>query len=168
MEYGFETLSERHREPVIDIFNGFIVGGFAAYPEEKVDYGFFDRLLEMARGYPAVAATDRDGRVVGFGMLRPYHFASTFRRTAEVSYFLIPECTRQGIGTMMLKMFLAEAKRMGIDTVLASISSRNRESIGFHEKHGFRECGRFRRVGRKFGKDFDVVWMQKFVTWPGA
>jgi len=33
--------------------------------------------------------------------------------------------------------------------------------IEFHLKNGFRECGRFMKVGRKFGEDFDVVWMQK-------
>jgi L-amino acid N-acyltransferase YncA len=47
-----------------------------------------------------------------------------------------------------------------VDTILASISSRNDGSIRFHKKNGFRECGRFRRVGRKFGQDFDIVWMQ--------
>ncbi len=50
---------------------------------------------------------------------------------------------------------------MGIDSLLVNISSRNRESLGFHLKNGFRECGRFLKVGRKFGEDFDAVWMQK-------
>jgi phosphinothricin acetyltransferase len=49
---------------------------------------------------------------------------------------------------------------MDVDTILAHTSSRNTASIRFHRKHGFRECGRLRRVGRKFGKDFDVIWVQ--------
>jgi L-amino acid N-acyltransferase YncA len=28
-------------------------------------------------------------------------------------------------------------------------------------KNGFRECGRFLKIGRKFGEDFDAVWLQK-------
>ncbi len=34
---------------------------------------------------------------------------------------------------------------------------------GFLETLGFEECGRLKRVGRKFGRDFDVVYMQRFL-----
>jgi phosphinothricin acetyltransferase len=50
---------------------------------------------------------------------------------------------------------------MKINSLLANISSRNRQSLEFHRKNGFRECARFPKVGRKFGEDFDAVWMQK-------
>ena len=54
-------------------------------------------------------------------------------------------------------------RKSHIDTLLADISSLNEPSIKFHEKLGFSHCGSFKRVGRKFGKDFDVVWMQKLL-----
>ncbi len=161
MKYELERLTERHRKPVIDIFNFFVKNGFAAYPDTEVEYGFFDRVLEMTKGYPAFAAKDTADRTVGFGLLRPFLFAATFKRTAEVTYFLLPDTTRQGLGTTILERLIGEAKTMGIDSILASISSRNVESIHFHLKRGFVECGRFEAVGRKFGQDFDVVWMQK-------
>ncbi|MBE0481730.1 MAG: GNAT family N-acetyltransferase [Dehalococcoidia bacterium] len=63
----------------------------------------------------------------------------------------------------MLSLLIREASQMGIDTLLASISSRNQSSIDFHKKNGFTECGKFVSIGRKFGQDFDVVWMQKFL-----
>jgi len=52
---------------------------------------------------------------------------------------------------------------MGISSILASISSRNEESIAFHRSLGFRECGRLEAIGRKWGKVFDVVWMQRML-----
>jgi phosphinothricin acetyltransferase len=61
----------------------------------------------------------------------------------------------------MLSRLAEEAGRMGIDSLVASISSENPESIAFHVKNGFRECGRFDRAGRKNGREFDIVWMQK-------
>ena len=63
----------------------------------------------------------------------------------------------------MLKRLISDARKMKIKTLLASISSRNKESIAFHKKHGFIECGRFKDIGRKRGKLFDVVWMQKVI-----
>jgi len=58
---------------------------------------------------------------------------------------------------------LQEAKEKGISSILAGISSLNSVSLAFHKKRGFQECGRFQKIGRKWGQDFDVVWMQKII-----
>jgi L-amino acid N-acyltransferase YncA len=164
MDYSFEQMSESHRQAVIDIFNHFISRSFAAFPEETVDYPFFDRFLEISRGYPALVIKTGTGQIVGFGLMRPYHFAGSFKRTAGLAYFILQEHTRKGLGTAMLNLLVSEARVKGIDSLLASISSHNEESIRFHLQNGFRECGRFLRVGRKFGEDFDVVWMQRHLA----
>jgi phosphinothricin acetyltransferase len=162
-DYIFEKMSESHRAAVIDIFNYFIRHSYAAYFEEAVDYLFFDHFLKMSRGYPALVIKNDGQQAVGFGFMRPHHLADSFKRAAEVTYFILPEYTRKGLGTAMLDFFAEEARQRGIDSLLANISSRNEESIRFHLKNGFRECGRFLKVGRKFGEDFDVVWMQKIL-----
>jgi phosphinothricin acetyltransferase len=59
--------------------------------------------------------------------------------------------------------FISEAKTMGIRIFLASISSLNEQSIQFHLKHGFVECGRFKGIGKKHGRTFDMIWMQKYL-----
>lgn len=160
MDYILETMSESHRQAVIDIFNYYIQNSYAAYPDQPVEYHFFDRFMEISQGYPTAVAKAA-ANVVGFGFLRPFHPASTFRRTAEVAYFIMPEHTRQGLGTAMLGYFTEQAQKLGIDSILASVSSHNPESLNFHVKKGFQECGRLPGVGRKFGRDVDVVWLQK-------
>jgi phosphinothricin acetyltransferase len=153
-------MTDEHRKAVIDIFNHYIVNSFAAYPADPVGYEFFDRFLEMTRGYPAVVARDDAETVVGLAFLHPYRSGRTFQRVAEVTYFVLPEHTGRGIGTTILERFKLAATEQGIDTLLANISSRNEGSLRFHRKNGFEECGRFRRIGVKFGEDFDVVWVQ--------
>jgi len=122
-------------------------------------------LLKIAQEYPAIVVVDTSSqdKIIGFAFMRPYHPMQAFKRTAEVSYFLLPEFTRRGIGKMIIEFFIQEAKKINVDSLLADISSLNEQSIKFHEKMGFRQCGRFQRVGRKHGKDFDVVWMQKLL-----
>jgi L-amino acid N-acyltransferase YncA len=154
-------MTRDHRGPVIDIYNHFIEESWAAYPDEPVDYALFDRFLAMIRGYPSLVVRSESGEVVGFAFLHAFLPAGTFRRTAEITYFILPEHTRLGLGRRILERFQSEAARAGIDNLLASISSRNAPSIEFHRKNGFVECGRLRQVGLKFGEDFDVVWMQK-------
>jgi phosphinothricin acetyltransferase len=160
MAYIFEKMADQHRTAVIDIFNYYIANSFAAYLEEAVSYEFFDQFLNMTQGYPAVVIKDDTETIVGFAFLHAFRPGRTFRRAAEITYFLLPEHTGKGIGATILKQFSLAAKEQGIDTLLANISSRNGGSLRFHRKNGFEQCGRFRRVGKKFGKDFDVVWMQ--------
>jgi L-amino acid N-acyltransferase YncA len=161
MTYELQSLVEADRTAVVRIFNYFVEHSFAAYPEEPVGDEFFDRVLTLSKGYPAVTVKTDAGDVVGFGFLRAFNLSGTFRRTAEVGYFILPEHTGRGIGEKMLSHFTREARAIGVDNLLASVSSLNEQSLHFHAKAGFERCGRFVAVGRKSGLDFDVVWFQK-------
>ena len=163
MEIKLVPIREEHQQEVIDIFNHYVENSFAAYPENKVPYEFFETFLQMCDGYPAVAAQDDNGDILGFGMLRAYHPFPVFSQTAEITYFIKPEFTGKGVGRLMLDHLEREGKQRGITSILASISSLNKGSIDFHEKNGFVECGRFNSIGKKRGKIFDVVYMQKML-----
>jgi phosphinothricin acetyltransferase len=161
MEYSISSISMEDRESIIDLFNYYVESSFAAYPESRLPYQAFDLLLQMSKGYPTGSIRDRKGKLVGFGMLRAHHAVSTFSQTAEVTYFIDPDHTGEGLGAMLLAWLEKGGREKGIKNVLASISSLNPRSIAFHRKNGFTECGRFRKVGRKKDQDFDTVWMQK-------
>lgn len=161
MNYVLESMKKEHRLAVIDIFNYFVEHSYAAYMENRVPYDFFNMFMGMSNGYPAMVARNNQGDIVGFALLHAFHPADAFKRTAELTYFILPEHTGKGIGRAFLDLFTDEARKHGIDNLLASVSSLNEGSLQFHRKCGFEECGRFKSVGRKFGNDFDVVWMQK-------
>jgi phosphinothricin acetyltransferase len=160
MSYEFIPLAESNRAGIVAVFNHFVECGFAAYPEERVGAEFFDRLLAMSRGYPAIGIKTGAGQTVGFAFLRAFHPAETFQRTAEITYFILPEHTGQGLGRRILAQFIPAAREMGVDNLVASVSSLNEQSLRFHAAAGFERCGVLTAVGRKFGRDFDVVWFQ--------
>ena len=163
MEYSITPIANEDREPIIDIFNHYVENTFAAYPENKLPYQAFARFMEVSHGYPTGSLKDRYGNVVGFGLLRPHNPIPTFVRTAEAAYFIHPDHTGKGLGKMLLDALEKGAVEKGITTILAHISSLNPNSIQFHRKNGFVECGRFRKVGRKKDQDFDTLWMQKML-----
>lgn len=159
--YSLSPITPSDGTAVIDIFNYYIGNSFAAYPEEEVPYAFFNFFLEQIKTYPSAAVRLPDGSLAGFGLLRAHSPMAAFRHTAEITYFIRPDLTGQGIGSQLLAYLEREGKKTGIRTILASISSLNEGSIRFHEEHGFTRCGRFTNVGIKKGKLFDTVWMQK-------
>ena len=161
MAYRLGSMTKDHRGAVVEIFNHYVESGFAAYPEEPVGEELFDRFREMSDGYPRLVAVDQAGSVAGFAFLHPYRAGSTFRRAAEVTTFLHPDHTRKGLGSLLLEQLVAHAKAQGIEILLANVSSLNKPSLRFHQKHGFTECGRLRRIAVKHNTPFDIVWLQR-------
>lgn len=163
MEYAITPISVEDRELIIDIFNYYVENSFAAYPENKLPYQAFDMFLQMSNGFPTGTIKDEHGKTVGFGMLRTHNPMPAFSQTAEATYFIHPDYTGKGMGRMLLDYLEKGAVEKGITNLLAGISSLNPNSIRFHRKNGFTECGRFKKVGKKKGRQFDTVWMQKML-----
>src|SRR3989339_649014 len=162
MNVRFEEMTKNHGVEVMDIFNHYVDHGFSAYPETRLPEQFFDKFIEITKGYPAFVIVDAgSNKIVGFCFLRNYNPFSAFKKTAEISYFIKPDYTGKGLGTIALKKLECEAKNAGIKVILASISSKNEQSLIFHKRNGFSECGKFRGIGEKKGIVFDVIWMQK-------
>lgn len=160
MTIRIRPVSDSDWPSVAAIFNHYIEHSMAAYLETPVHPQTL--ATRHMPPYPFFVAESENG-LVGFGFLSPYHPAPTLHRTGVLTYFLNPEATGQGLGSRLLERLLEEGSRLGIDTFLAHISSHNTGSLRFHLRHGFTECGRFRKVGRKFGQDFDLVWVERHV-----
>lgn len=149
------------REEMTDIFNHYVEHSFATYTETPVAPERFDAVMSIHDGWPAITARTDSGLMAGFGLLRPYSMIPAFGRTAELSCFIRPGFTGHGIGTAILGELESAAGKMGVESILATVSSLNDRSIGFHRACGFVECGRFDGIGRKRGVVFDVVLLQK-------
>jgi L-amino acid N-acyltransferase len=150
-------MQESDRDAVMRIFNHYAVTGFAAYPDGPLPPQFFVPLRE---GALSAVVIEGDGSVAGFGLLKPFLPFPAFKRTGMVTYFITPEFTGRGLGTRLLGHLREDARKHGLTTLVANLSSKNEASIRFHEKHGFTMAGRLTGVGEKFGEPFDMLWMQ--------
>lgn len=162
MQIIFEKMGIEHQESIMKVFNYYIETSTAAFPASALPEEFYFKLMEMTKGYPAYTIVNSETHeVLGFCMLRAYNPFSSFNETAEISYFISKEHVGKGIGEQCLKKLESEAKQMGIKHIIAEISSENQQSLGFHNKCGFRTCGSLKNIGKKFERSFDVVYMQK-------
>lgn len=152
---------------MLEVFNYYVENSFAAYIESSVGPDFFQAVQsEREQGeneYFPFYVIEEEGKIIGIGALRPYFPFPNFRHTGVVSYFISPGHTRKGHGSRMLDRLCSDARKKKMKSLLANVSSKNEASLNFHLKHGFIECGRFREVGTKFGKYFDIIWLQKFL-----
>jgi phosphinothricin acetyltransferase len=153
-------MTEADAPEITRIFNHYVRRSFAAFPDREVGRPFVLQLLEQAGGFGCYTV-EVDRAVIGFGMVRPLYPFPNLMAAGEVSYFLCPGFTGHGTGTRLIGILEERARELGMTSLVARVSSRNRRSIRFHRKNGFSPCGRIRRIGTKFGKSFDVVILQK-------
>lgn len=148
------------REAVLSIFNHYVVHGFAAYADKPVSERYFTALINNAHVFYVV---DSPEGVIGFGFVKPFLPFPAFATTGELSYFILPEYINQGFGSLLLYRLTRDSHAKGIAMVVAHMASWNEEAVRFHRKHGFYEAGRLKKVGKKFGKSFDILVMQKAI-----
>ncbi|KKG14926.1 phosphinothricin acetyltransferase [Methanosarcina sp. 2.H.T.1A.6] len=152
---------------MLEVFNYYVENSFAAYIETPVGPEFFQAVQSQneqdGNEHFPFYVIEEMGKIIGLGALRPYFPFPNFRHTGVVSYFILPGHTRKGLGSGMLDKLCTEASKKKMKSLLANVSSKNEASLNFHLKHGFIECGKFREVGTKYGKYFDIVWLQKFL-----
>ena len=160
MAYTLRDLTMHDRGAVLEIYNHYITHSFAAYREDVVGEETIGGMMASQGALPALAVLDGD-ELVGFGLLVPHKEIPTFAHAANLICFLRQEATGGGVGRLLLAQLEERGRCAGVTTILSSISSRNPASLRFHEKNGFRQCGRFVGVGIKHGQPFDTVWMQK-------
>jgi len=152
---------------MLEVFNYYVENSFAAYIETSIGPEFFQSVKsekeQDEHDHFPYYVIEEMGKIIGIGTLMPYFPFPNFRHTGVVSYFILPGHTRKGLGSRMLDKLCTKASEKKMKSLLANVSSKNEASLNFHLKHGFIECGKFREVGTKFGKYFDIVWLQKFL-----
>lgn len=118
----------------------------------------------VAKGWPWVVASPASdlSRVLGFAYAAQFRDREAYSKTFEVSIYVGPTTQRQGAGALMLNEILHMLKSDGAREVLAVIGdSYNVASVGLHRKLGFTHVGTLSNVGEKFGRELDVVIMQR-------
>jgi L-amino acid N-acyltransferase YncA len=138
-------------------------GSFEIEPPDEVEMSArMDKVA--ARALPWIVA-ECEGVVVGFAYAGPFKERAAYAATVENSVYLAEGQAGRGLGRLLLDGLLARLAGIGIRQVLAVIGdSNNAASIGLHRACGFRPVGTFDKVGHKFGRDLDVVLMQKTLT----
>lgn len=108
-------------------------------------------------------AEESTGEIAGYAATGPFRSKEAYQTTVEVSIACKPALVGKGMGSVLYTELFALIAGEDIHRIVAGIVQPNPASNRLHEKFGFRKVGTFSEVGRKFGKYWDVVWMEKLV-----
>lgn len=123
---------------------------------------FAGRIRQRLEKYPYLVALI-DEKIVGYAYASPFHSRAAFGWGAELSIYVHWDKRGCGIGGVLYDRLEELLKEQGILNLNSCIAWPNPESVGFHEKRGFREVGHFHQCGYKLGEWHDVIWMEKML-----
>jgi phosphinothricin acetyltransferase len=103
---------------------------------------------------------------VGFAYAGQFHQRPAYAHTFENSVYVAPGVAGRGIGFNLMNGVLHELRHeREIRQIIALIGdSANAASIALHLKLLFKQVGLLNKVGFKFGRDLDVVIMQRNIA----
>ena len=113
-------------------------------------------LVRRDRAHYPVVVAEQDGRVIGYGELKPWSPRKGYARTAEVSLFVAADARGAGAGRALLAELIERARAGRLGVLLSRIGGESEASIALHRALGFRHLCTMERVGVKFGRVLDV------------
>ena len=127
------------------------------------------RMEEIQKTYPWLVA-EEDGKVVGYAYAHIFHGRAAYQWAVETSIYVDRNEKRKGVGGKLHDALEQALKAQGILNMNAAIAYIEQEdeylthdSIHFHERLGYKKVAHFHQCGRKFGRWYDVIWMEKII-----
>lgn len=154
---------EADLERLTEIYNHYILHTAATFDIEPFT---MERRREWFRHYaasgPYRVLVAHDGRdLLGFSYSGRFRDKQAYDTTVETSVYCDPGQTGRGLGGRLYAALFAALAEAPVSQAFALITVPNDASIALHERFGFEHAGTMRRVGRKFGRFWDVAIYQR-------
>ena len=149
----------------------------------------FSARMEQVRAHqlPYLVA-EAEGQLLGYAYAAPFSERPAYLPSVELTIYLAPNSKRQGLGRALYQALEQELKAQGYENLYACIATPvvtpikdnesllqdalsdkqehafiSWDSVRFHHHLGFRLVGVFSQCGFKFGRYFDMVFMEKHI-----
>ncbi len=130
---------------------------------------FAGRMRCTRTRYPYLVI-EADGIVQGYAYAGAFVGRAAYDWSCETTIYLDANAKRRGMGRALYEALAQRLRAMGVLNLYACIGYPEaedeyltRNSADFHAHMGFVQVGRFHRCGYKFGRWYDMIWMEKMI-----
>ena len=130
---------------------------------------FQNRIKNTRKRYPYLVI-ERDGAIQGYAYAGPFVGRAAYDWSCETTIYLAPAAQKCGMGRKIYEALEDRLREMGILNLYACIGYPEQEdeylsrnSADFHAHLGFKKVGEFHKCGYKFGRWYNMIWMEKII-----
>src|SRR5215469_18531735 len=158
--YNVRPAVESDLVAINDIYNHFVLHSTCTYQEEPEPLESRRQWFKHHGEKHPVIVAEANGQVAGWASLSAYHERSAYRYTVENSVYIHHQHHRCGFGSLLLQELIVRARSLGHRAIIAGIDADQAASVALHTKFHFEKVGHLKRVGLKFGRWLDVIYME--------
>ncbi|MCR4777712.1 MAG: GNAT family N-acetyltransferase, partial [Lachnospiraceae bacterium] len=130
---------------------------------------FEGRIENTLKKYPYLVIED-NGIIYGYAYAGVFKGRAAYDRSCEMTIYLDKDAKKRGYGKRLYTALEEELKKRGMLNLYACIGSPivedeylTRNSEEFHAHLGYTKVGTFHKCGYKFGRWYDMCWMEKLI-----
>lgn len=149
---------------LIRIYNHYVERSPATFDLEPVSLEARRAWLEgfAPRGpHRCLVAEVEAAGCVGFASSGRFRTKAAYDPCVETSVYVDPAWLGRGLGRRLYAALFEALAGEPVHRAVAGITLPNPASVALHRRLGFREVGVFDEVGRKHGRWWSVLWVQK-------
>ncbi len=128
------------------------------------------RREKILKHYPYLVV-EQAGRAVGYAYAHEFYGRAAYAWSVEASIYIASDARGQGLGRKLYDALERALRVMGVLNINACIAvPRTADdpyltdgSLAFHKRLGYQMVGTFHQSGCKFGRWYDVAWMEKMI-----
>jgi phosphinothricin acetyltransferase len=129
-----------------------------AYTVERREVWFAQ--FGMTGRYRLLVA-EENGVVMGYAGTLRFRPKVAYETTVETTIYCAPERVGKGIGRRLYAELFEALKGEDVHRFVAGCTLPNAASEALPRQFGFKVVGVFSEIGRKFGKYWDVCWLER-------
>ncbi len=162
--------AENDAEKILEIYSPYILSTAITFEYEIPSIAEFSkRMKNTLQKYPYLVALEED-RIVGYAYASAFRERPAYDRAVETTIYLLQDHRGMGLGKMLYRSLSDILKRQNVINLYAGVAFTTAEdahldnaSKVFHEHLGYSKVAHFSKCGYKFGKWYDVIWMEKLL-----
>ena len=164
------TASPEDASEILNIYAPYVENTAITFEYDVPDLNEFrQRIVNTLKKYPYIVAVE-DGKIVGYAYAGTFKARAAYDSSVETSIYIKTDERGKGIGKTLYNELESRLKEQGILNLNACISwidtpdeYLTHQSPEFHARLGYTRCAHFHKCGYKFGKWFDMIWMEKMI-----
>lgn len=164
------TATPEDAAKILDIYAPYVIDTAITFEYDVPSLeDFRQRIVGTLAKYPYLVAEEGE-EILGYAYAGVFKARAAYNHCVETSIYVKKEAHGHGIGKALYLELEKRLKAQGIINVNACISwidtpdeHLTQQSPEFHAHLGYERCAHFHKCGYKFGRWYDMIWMEKMI-----
>lgn len=163
--------NENDAEKLLEIYAYYVENTAITFEYEVPSIEEFKRRIRQTLSKYPYLVSEQEGRIVGYAYAGAFNERSAYDWAVETTIYIAKDARKKGFGKELYRALENALALQNIINLNACIGCPIQEdeyltknSVQYHEHLGYRFVGEFHKCGYKFGRWYNMVWMEKCIS----